>query len=119
GDEAHCRQLCERLGVPLHVERVVLPAAGNLQPEARNARYATAERLAEGDYAAAHTRSDQAEPGLYRLSTSPGRSALLGVAPRGGGVRARSFHAHAWEARPARPAGRSRRAADPRPGAIR
>src|SRR4051812_15534855 len=83
-DEDHCRGLCERLGVPLHVERVTLPSEGNLQASARDARYAAAERLAEADYAAAHTRSDQAETVLYRLSTSPGRSALLGMAPRRG-----------------------------------
>ncbi len=83
-DEAHCRELCARLGVPLHTERVTLPAGGNLQAAARDARYAAAERIAEGDYAAAHTRSDQAETVLYRLATSPGRSALLGMAPRRG-----------------------------------
>jgi tRNA(Ile)-lysidine synthase len=83
-DEAHCRVLCERLGVPLRVERVALPGAGNLQAAARDARYEAAERLAEGDYAAAHTRSDQAETVLYRLATSPGRRALLGMAPRRG-----------------------------------
>jgi tRNA(Ile)-lysidine synthase len=84
GDEEHCRVLCERLGVPLHAERVALAARGNLQAAARDARYALAERLAETDYAAAHTRSDQAETVLYRLATSPGRSALLGMAPRRG-----------------------------------
>lgn len=83
GDEAHCRALCERLGVALHVERVELPE-GNLQAAARDARYAAAERLAEGDFAAAHTRSDQAETVLYRLATSPGRRALMGMAPRRG-----------------------------------
>src|SRR4051794_33800009 len=83
-DEEHCRALCQRLGVPLHVDRVTLPSEGNLQASAREARYAAAERLAEADYAAAHTRSDQAETVLYRLSTSPGRSALLGMAPRRG-----------------------------------
>lgn len=83
GDEAHCRALCERLGVPLQVERVELEP-GNLQARARDARYAAAERLARGDYAAAHTRSDQAETVLYRLATSPGRRSLTGMAPRRG-----------------------------------
>src|SRR6185312_176601 len=46
GDERFCRQLCERLDVPLHVERVAL-GSGNLQAEARDVRYAAAERLAE------------------------------------------------------------------------
>jgi tRNA(Ile)-lysidine synthase len=83
-DEAWCRELCERLGVPLHVERVEPGGGSNLQARARAARYELAERLAEGDYAAAHTRSDQAETVLYRLATSPGRRALLGMEPRRG-----------------------------------
>lgn len=86
-DAAFCRELCDRLGVPLTVERVDLPAArgpGNVQAQARDARYALAERHARGDYAAAHTASDQAETVLYRLAVSPGRRALLGMAPRRG-----------------------------------
>jgi tRNA(Ile)-lysidine synthase len=83
-DELFCRELCERLDVPLVVEHVSLPAGGNLQERARDARYELAERHAEGDYAAAHTASDQAETVLYRLATSPGRRALLGMEPRRG-----------------------------------
>ena len=86
-DADFCRELCERTGVPLAVERVELPAAsgpGNVQAQARDARYALAERHARGDYAAAHTASDQAETVLYRLAVSPGRRALLGMAPRRG-----------------------------------
>jgi len=83
-DEEYCRALCSRLGVDLHVERVTLDAdePGNLQARARELRYAAAERLAAGDYAAAHTASDQAETVLYRLAVSPGSRALLGMAPR-------------------------------------
>ena len=83
-DEAHCRALCERLGIELTVERAWLPEEGNVQAHARDARYAVAERVAGGDYAAAHTASDQAETVLYRLAVSPGRSALLGMEPRRG-----------------------------------
>jgi tRNA(Ile)-lysidine synthase len=83
-DEEFVRRLCERLGVPLHVERVRLPDEGNLQERARDARYALAEGIAEGDYAAAHTASDQAETVLYRLAVSPGSRALHGMAPRRG-----------------------------------
>src|SRR5437763_4517288 len=85
-DEQHCRELCSSLGVPLAVERVQLPEAGNLQAEARDLRYALAERHAPAgtDYAAAHTASDQAETVLYRLAVSPGRRALLGMDPRRG-----------------------------------
>ncbi len=84
-DADFCRALCERLGVPLVVERVDLDrAAGNLQAEARDARYRFAESHARGDYAAAHTASDQAETVLYRLAASQGRRALLGMAARRG-----------------------------------
>ena len=91
GDEAHCAALCERLGVPLAVERAARPddAPGNLQAWARDVRYATAARLAsaagpEASVAAAHTATDQAETILYRLAASPGRRALLGMTPRSG-----------------------------------
>lgn len=83
-DERHCRELGARLGVDLIVEQVDLPAEGNLHAHARDARYRLAERHAHGDYAAAHTVSDQAETVLYRLATSPGRRALLAMAPRRG-----------------------------------
>jgi tRNA(Ile)-lysidine synthase len=83
-DEELCRRLCEQLGVPLIVEQPTLPKGGNLQERARDARYALAERHAVGDYAAAHTASDQAETVLYRLASSPGRRALLGMEPRRG-----------------------------------
>ena len=82
-DERLCSELCEQLGVKLHVERASL-GAGNVQAQARDIRYAAAERIAEADYAAAHTASDQAETVLYRLATSPGRRALLGMEPRRG-----------------------------------
>ena len=85
-DEEFVQELCSRLGVSLFAERVTLAeaAAGNLQERARDARYALAERLAAGDYAAGHTASDQAETVLYRLAVSPGSRALHGMAPRRG-----------------------------------
>jgi len=84
-DAEFCRALCERLGVPLTVERLSLPGLGNLQAEARELRYALAERhAAGGTYATGHTASDQAETVLYRLAVSPGRRALLGMPARRG-----------------------------------
>jgi len=83
-DEELVRKLCEERDIPLTVEHVELGGEGNLQERARDARYALAEQLAEGDYAAAHTASDQAETVLYRLAVSPGSRALLGMAPRRG-----------------------------------
>ncbi|HEY3828638.1 MAG TPA: tRNA lysidine(34) synthetase TilS [Solirubrobacteraceae bacterium] len=110
GDERHCRELCERLGVALEVVRAERPTggAGNLQAWARELRYREARRVArgldpaarartrggapgEGDelpaatrIATGHTASDQVETILYRLAASPGRRALLGMAPREG-----------------------------------
>jgi tRNA(Ile)-lysidine synthase len=88
-DEATCRALCERLGIELSVEHPRL-GAGNVQEAAREARYAAAERLrsrlgAEW-IATGHTRTDLAETMIYRLASSPGRRALLGLAPRRGRV---------------------------------
>jgi tRNA(Ile)-lysidine synthase len=86
-DEAHCRGLCERLGVALAVHRASRPddAPGNLQAWARDVRYAAATEAAGGDLVAVgHTASDQAETILYRLAASPGRRALLGMRPRSG-----------------------------------
>jgi tRNA(Ile)-lysidine synthase len=83
-DAEHCRDLCDALGVALEVERPRRPeGAGNLQAWARDVRYAAAARRG-GTVAAGHTASDQAETVLYRLAASPGRRALLGMAPREG-----------------------------------
>jgi tRNA(Ile)-lysidine synthase len=87
GDEQHCRELCERLGVEIEVVRApASPAAdgeaGNLQAWARELRYAAAMEIAERRdalLATGHTASDQVETILYRLAASPGRRALLGM----------------------------------------
>jgi len=88
-DAELCRRACEAAGVPFTVERIELETAadevsGNLQAEARDRRYELAEGHAEGDYATAHTATDQAETVLYRLAVSPGRRALLGMPARRG-----------------------------------
>ena len=84
-DEELVRELCAVAWTcRCTCEHVTLPAEGNLQELARDARYALAEQVAEGDYAAAHTASDQAETVLYRLAVSPGSRALHGMAPRRG-----------------------------------
>ena len=88
GDAAHCRALCERLGVALDVHVARRPEdAGNLQAWARDVRLGTGARLAIARgalLATGHTASDQAETVLYRLAASPGRRALLGMAARDG-----------------------------------
>jgi len=87
-DEEHCASLCERLGVGLEVERPRRPEGpGNLQAWARDTRYAAAAGLAEVGgalIATGHTADDQVETILYRLASSPGRRALLGMRPRDG-----------------------------------
>jgi tRNA(Ile)-lysidine synthase len=89
GDQRTCEELCSELGIELQVERPEL-GDGNVQAEARRARYAAAERLrlSRGlDWiATGHTRTDLAETVLYRLATSPGRRALLGLRARQGHV---------------------------------
>ena len=89
-DAAACARLCEALGVELVIQRPSLSSEGNTQARARGERYAAAERLrAERGLdwiATGHTRSDVAETFLYRLAASPGRRALLGLAPRRGRI---------------------------------
>ena len=87
GDARHVRELCEQLGVRLElVAAPPPPRSGNLQAWARDLRYSRAMLLAAGEerIATGHTASDQAETVLYRLAASPGRRALLGMAPSEG-----------------------------------
>jgi tRNA(Ile)-lysidine synthase len=90
-DERYCAELCAKLGVDLEVVRTASEERepGNMHAWARELRYGAAMRLAEelGErtrVAAGHTASDQVETILYRLAASPGRRALLGMAPREG-----------------------------------
>ncbi len=83
-DELLCRELCERLEVPLTVEAVRAPleGPGNLQAWARDVRYAAGTRLAAAGgahVAVGHTATDQVETIVYRLAASPGRRALIGM----------------------------------------
>jgi tRNA(Ile)-lysidine synthase len=86
-DEQTCRRLCAMLRIDLRVERPTL-GEGNTQAAAREVRYAAAETLRERlgcDWVATgHTRTDLAETVLYRLASSPGRRALLGLPARRG-----------------------------------
>lgn len=83
-----CQQVCAQLGVPLHVERVDVPALArqqrlSLEEAGRNARYAFFERLAtELDavgVALAHTRDDQIETILINLLRGTGPRGLCGM----------------------------------------
>ena len=85
-DQRFCEELCESLGIDLVVERLIVPDRGNLEAAAREARYEAAERLRArlglDVVATGHTASDQVETIVYRLATSPGRRALLGMRVR-------------------------------------
>jgi tRNA(Ile)-lysidine synthase len=87
-DERFCVSLCEGLGIEIDVERVEVDARGNLEARAREARYEAAERVRErrllDRIATGHTSTDQAETVIYRLVSSPGRRALLGMSRRSG-----------------------------------
>ncbi len=88
--ESTARRLCAALRIDLHVERPRRLAEGNVQAAARSFRYEAAERLRTRTNAAViatgHTRTDVAETLLYRLATSPGSRALLGLPARNGRV---------------------------------
>jgi tRNA(Ile)-lysidine synthase len=85
-DERFCNVLCKALGVELVVEHVTVQRRGNLEAAAREARYGAAERVRDelglDLVATGHTASDQVETILYRLASSPGRRALLGMRAR-------------------------------------
>jgi tRNA(Ile)-lysidine synthase len=89
-DEAHCVELCARLGIAIEVERPRRPDdAGNVQAWARDERYAAAARIAHpvgARIATGHTADDQVETILSRLASSPSRRALLGMRPRDGSL---------------------------------
>jgi tRNA(Ile)-lysidine synthase len=86
GDARFVRELCAALGVLCRVVAAPrAPQRGNLQAWARDLRYALArEHAGDALIATGHTASDQVETVLYRLVASPGRRALLGMAPREG-----------------------------------
>jgi len=83
-----CAAVCAQLGVPLHVERVDVPALAqterlSLEEAGRNARYAFFERLARElnavAVALAHTRDDQIETILINLLRGTGPRGLCGM----------------------------------------
>jgi len=85
--ERKAAQACAlRLSVEFTERRVDLPQAGNVQQEARDARYAALESMApEGAcIATGHTLTDQAETVLQRLIRGTGMRGLQGIHHRRG-----------------------------------
>jgi tRNA(Ile)-lysidine synthase len=87
-DDAACAAAaCARLAVPFESVRVRV-ASGNVQAEARRARYAAllaaAARTGATRVATGHTRTDQAETVLLALLRGAGARGLSGIPPRRG-----------------------------------
>ncbi len=90
-DEAFCRELAARLGLPILVESADIRAVAarrrsSIEDAARDARYAfldrAAARLGADRVAVGHTRDDQAETFLLRLLRGAGPRGLAGIYPR-------------------------------------
>jgi tRNA(Ile)-lysidine synthase len=94
-DEAFCRALAEKMGIPFRAERAdVADLAArlrtSLEDAGRQARYEFFDRVAVDLGAAAiatgHTRDDQAETFLLRLVRGAGPRGLASIYPRSGKV---------------------------------
>jgi tRNA(Ile)-lysidine synthase len=77
-----------RAGAPFREAKVVLPARGNRQAAARQARYEALRQASSATalVATAHTLSDQAETVLQRLVRGAGLRGLAAIRPRDGAV---------------------------------
>lgn len=83
-DETFCRQLCERLRIPLEIISVDVQAyrsihGGSVETAARECRYQAFEEHASGLVATAHTASDNLETVLFRLARGTGLKGLCGI----------------------------------------
>ena len=89
-DETFCRALCERLGVPLTVERIDVRAqtAGEgIEAAARRIRYERLAAAAQGaKIATAHTADDNLETMLFHLARGTGPKGLAGIPPVRGDI---------------------------------
>lgn len=77
----HCQRECARRGIELQVHRVQLPAGGNIEELARDARYAVFKAALEPGHwlLLAHHADDQLETLLFRLIRGTGVRGLAGM----------------------------------------
>ena len=88
-DAEAVRSLADAIGVPCFVEGIDLSAvvngSGNVEDAARHGRYHALAEIAQRENfdcaATAHTKSDQAETVLHRMTRSAGPSGLRGIRP--------------------------------------
>ncbi len=89
-DAQFVRDLAAQLGSFCEIADLPIPAAGNLEQEARDLRIAWFESYIQGSkqspnnlrkVALGHTRSDQAETVLFRFLRGSGSSGLAGIRP--------------------------------------
>lgn len=75
---AHCRRICEKLDIPLLIERVTVDAKNGIEQGAREARYAAIQRLRHDDeiVATAHHLQDQTETFFLALKRGSGIKGL-------------------------------------------
>ena len=94
-DEEFCKQLCERLSVPLHLIHFDTQAYADLhrvsiEMAARDLRYGYFEKLRRDieaqDICVAHHRDDSVETVLLNLVRGTGLRGLRGIQPRNGNI---------------------------------
>ena len=91
-DEAFCASFCESLALPLHIERVDVPAIASssgkgLEEAARGVRYAAFDRILEQNshlshIAVAHNSTDNLETVLFHIARGCGIAGLCGIPPK-------------------------------------
>ncbi len=91
-DELFCRELCEKLEIPLIIERLDVRAEAaargeGIEAAARLVRYERLSAVAQGKkIAVAHTADDNLETMLFHLARGTGPKGLSGIPPVRGAV---------------------------------